>query len=87
MGSNLIFTFRRADAARSADVALWVQVSSDLDDWTSHAGYTVGASSATSSPGVMVIEAGPDHTDIVTVTIPKAQDGRKFARLMVTIAP
>jgi len=87
VGSNLIFTFNRNNAAETPDAALFVQVSSDLTDWTGHPGYSVGATTATSSPGVNVNPSGPGNTDIITVTIPKATDARKYARLKVMIAP
>jgi autotransporter-associated beta strand protein/T5SS/PEP-CTERM-associated repeat protein len=86
-GSNLIFTFKRSDAAETADVALLVQVSTDLVDWTTLPGYSVGATSAASTPGVDVNEAGPDNTDLITVTIPKAATAVKVARLRVTVTP
>jgi len=87
VGSNLIFTFSRADSSVTPDVALRVQVSADLTDWTSLPGYTVGATTATSSSGVDVNNAGPNNTDIITVTIPMAPNARKFARLNVTVGP
>jgi autotransporter-associated beta strand protein len=87
VGSNLIFTFKRSDAAETADVALLVQVSTDLVDWTTWPGYSVGATSAVSTPGVDVNEAGPDNTDLITVTIPKGAAAVKVARLKVTVTP
>ena len=87
VGPNLIFTFSRADSSVTPDVALQVQVSADLADWTSLPGYTVGATTATSTPGVDVNNAGPNNTDIITVTIPLAANVTKFARLTVTVTP
>ena len=88
VGSNLIFTFNRAKSSATPDVALKVRVSTDLADWTSIPGYTIGATTATSTtPGVEVNAAGPNNTDLITVTIPMAPDVKKFARLAVTVAP
>lgn len=87
-GTNLILTFNRKDSSETTDVALQVQVSADLSDWTSLSGYSIGATTGTSTtPGVNVNEAGPDDTDIITVTIPMAPHAAKFARLTVAITP
>lgn len=80
-GGNLKFTFTRDDNSESSDVALRVEVSSDLSHWST--GYNVGADSAGSSAGVEVLENGA-HDDLITVTIPLGTDARKFVRLKAT---
>jgi autotransporter-associated beta strand protein len=86
VGTDLKFTFTRKDSSETADVGLVVQVSTNLTDWTTIPGYTVGASTGTSTAGVNVNEGGGSD-DIITVTIPKGSDVKKFARLNVTITP
>jgi len=86
VGTDLIFTFNRKDSSETPDVGLRVEVSTDLTDWTSLPGYDVGATTASSSPGVNVAENGAND-DIITVTIPMGAAAKKFARLTVTIAP
>ncbi|MCX6865688.1 MAG: autotransporter-associated beta strand repeat-containing protein [Verrucomicrobia bacterium] len=83
VGTDLVLTFTRTDIAETPDVSLLVQVSTDLSDWTSIAGYPIGA---TSSAGVVVTEGGAAD-DIITVTIPKGSDVKKFARLIVVVTP
>lgn len=88
VGNNLILTFNRKDSSETTDVGLLVEVSPDLTDWTALPSYTIGAThAAPTSPGVVINEAGPDDTDIITVTIPMAPHAKKFARLAVTITP
>jgi autotransporter-associated beta strand protein len=83
VGTDLVLTFTRTDIAETPDVSLLVQVSTDLSDWTSIAGIPIGASS---SAGVLVTEGGAAD-DIITVTIPKLTDLKKFARLIVVVTP
>lgn len=85
-GSNLILTFKRADSSETPEVGLRVEVSTDLTHWTTIPGYVIGAGNAApTSLGVDINEAGPDNTDIITVTIPMVPNANKFARLAVTV--
>jgi autotransporter-associated beta strand protein len=86
VGTNLVMNLTRVDSSETADVGLEVQVSNDLQDWTTIAGYTIGSDTATSTSGVVVSEnAAADDT--ITVTIPKGTAPSKFARLRVVITP
>jgi len=81
VGSNLIYSFKRKGSSKSSDVTLRVEVSSDMIHWNTS--YTIGADTATSSPGVVMVQNGAGD-DIITVTIPKGSDARKFVRLAAT---
>lgn len=86
-GTDLVLTFKRKQSSATPDVALRVNVSADLTDWTSLPGYTIGTTTATSTAGVEVNPAGPDNTDIITVRIPMSPHVKKFAQLRVTVTP
>ena len=83
-GGNLILSFPRAVSSETGDISLQVEVSTDLSDWTSHAGYVIGATTATSSAGVTVTQNGT-NPDTITVTIPRNGEVTKYARLKVTV--
>ena len=83
-GEYLKFTFTRTDRSETSDVALRVQVSPDLIDWTTAPGYDIGAASVL--PNVMVTENGLGD-DLIEVLIPQGSDAMKYARLKVTISP
>jgi hypothetical protein len=84
VGSGLVFTFPRADASETPDIAVQVETGTDLNAWP--VTYLVGADTESASPGVAVVENGSDP-DTITVTIPKGSDAKKFARLKVTVTP
>ncbi len=84
IGGNMVFTFSRVDSSETADVALKLQTSTDLADWTTQPTYTIGADTASSTGGVVVAENGV-AADTVTVTVPGA--AKKFARLNVITTP
>jgi fibronectin-binding autotransporter adhesin len=84
VGNDLVFSFSRVDSSETPDVAVAVEIGTSLDSWPTV--YNVGADTAGSSAGVSVSENGTDP-DTITVTIPKAADLRKFARLRVTVTP
>ena len=81
-GDNFTFTFRRDHAAMTADISLAIEVGTDLDNFGFT--YVVGANTATSTAGVTVTDNGT--YDTVTLTIARAPDDAKFARLRVTVA-
>ena len=82
----ITFSFSREDSSETPDVTTIVQVSTDLVDWTTLPSYTVGATTATSTAGVVVAENG-SAPDTITVTIPDTGAAKKFARLSVVITP
>ncbi len=81
-GGNLVFTFIRAQSSKTADVSVKIDVGTTLAAWPSS--FTVGNTTAASSPGVTVTDNG-NGTDTVTLTVTQAPDAKKFARLVVTI--
>jgi hypothetical protein len=82
-GDNFIFTFQRDRGAMTADITLAIEVNTDLANMTGGSSYLVGATTGTSSAGVTVTDNGPKDT--VTLTVPRAPDSRKFARLVVIV--
>lgn len=81
--SALVLTFPRDDRSESPDLTLTAEAGGDLAAWTRV--FTVGATSATSSPEVAIVENG-DLADTVTVTIPKNGATKLFARVKATVA-
>jgi hypothetical protein len=63
-------------------VSVKIEVGTELGIWPNV--FTVGSSTASSTAGVSVIDNG-NGTDTVTLTVPKAPDTKKFARLKVAI--
>lgn len=84
-GDNFIFTFQRDRAAMTADISLAIEVGTDLGNLSGADVYLVGATTGSSSAGVTVADNG--SKDTVTLTIPRAPDFRKFARLVVIVDP
>jgi autotransporter-associated beta strand protein len=80
---NLLFTFTRDHQSLTPDIAVAVQVSDDLVDWTES--YAVGSDTASSDEGITVVQN--DTSDTVTLTIPMAAGAKRFARLAVTVTP
>jgi len=83
-GGDLVFSFDRADRSESPDLTILVEAGTRLGTWPEV--FTVGSTSALSSPGVTVVENG-DSADTVTVRIPRGSAGSKFARLRAVLAP
>lgn len=81
-GDNFTFTFRRDRAAMTADISLAIEVGTDLGNFGFT--YVVGTDTANSTAGVTVTDNGT--YDTVKLTIARAPDDTKFARLRVTVA-
>ncbi len=85
-GGNLVFTFKRNQASKTADTTVAIEVGTTLASWPTV--YTVGndnsGSNAGSTPGVTVTDSGGGF-DTVTLTVAQAPDAKKFARLKVTV--
>ena len=75
-GSDLVVTFKRSDESELQPVAVKVQTSTTLAGWADFA--TIGA---TDGSGYTVSEDG-SNPDLITVTIPKGADLKKFARVV-----
>jgi uncharacterized delta-60 repeat protein len=80
----LLFTLLRNDASEVSAVTLSVDSSTNLITWSDT--FAIGATTATSSPGVTISENGT-APDLITVSIPLGAEQTRFARLKVTIAP
>jgi len=83
VGDSFTFTFQRDHAAMTEDVTVMIEVG--ISPETLNTLYLVGADTATSSDGVTV--TNNVASDTVTLTIPRAPDDKKFARLRVNITP
>ncbi len=83
-GQSLLLSFFRVDASETPDTTLIVSTGSDLTAWPQK--FTIGATTATSTPGVTIMENG-SNPDFITVAFPSGQDMRRFARLEITVAP
>jgi fibronectin-binding autotransporter adhesin len=81
-GTNMTFAFVRDRGSVDPSVSVAIEVGTDPGTWP-HV-FPVGADTATSHPDVTVTD-NLDGTDTITLTIPKAPDTRKFARLKVVI--
>jgi hypothetical protein len=78
------FHFQRKRGAEDGIAVVLIEVGDDLNGWEDS--YRVGPTTATSTPGVMVMENTPTGYDTITLALPAAAQGRKFARLNVTTA-
>ena len=84
IGNDLVFTFSRVDSSETGDLTLTVQAGTTLALWPEV--FAIGADNAGSSAGVNIVE-NAGAADTITVTIPKAGEFKKFARLNAVIAP
>jgi hypothetical protein len=80
--SNMTFTFVRDRDSVDANVSVAIEVGTELGVWPNL--FTVGGNTASSTAGVTVTDNG-NGTDTITLTVPRAPDTRKFARLKVGI--
>lgn len=86
VGGNMVFTFQRVQSSINATTGLSIEVGTTLTSWPSI--YTVGANTAGSTLGVQVAKDTPTAgTDRVMLTVPRAPNAAKFARLKVVQKP
>ena len=81
-GGNLVFTFERDQDSKVPGTSVAIEAGTTLAAWLTV--YTVGNTTGTSSAGVTVTD-NLDGSDTVTLTVTRAPDALKFARLRVTI--
>ena len=81
-GGNMTFTFVRDRDSVDAKVSVAIEVGPNLGTWPNT--FTVGPNTADSSAGVTVTNNG-NGTDTITLTVLRAPDAKKFARLKVII--
>jgi hypothetical protein len=86
-GTNVTFTFLRAQNSIDPETALWIETGTDLATWDSAPSpYTV-PDGASADPPVTVVKDSPEAgKDTVTLTVPQ-DSSQKFARLKVLITP
>ncbi len=82
--TSIIFTFNRADTSETPDTTVTVEASTNLAGFP--ISYTIGSTTANSSPGVTIAENGA-APDTVTVVVPRGTNPSTFVRLNVNIAP
>lgn len=86
VGGNMVFTFQRIQSSINATTALSIEVGTTLTSLPSI--YTVGANTAGSTLGVEVAKDTPTAgTDRVMLTVARAPDAAKFARLKAVQTP
>ncbi len=85
-GTDLVFTFKRAQSSIDGTTTVAIQVGTTLAAWPDS--YNVPETAQANNPGVTVQKDTPAvGTDTVTLRVVKAPDATKFARLVVTPAP
>jgi hypothetical protein len=84
-GGNLVFSFQRSQDSIDGSTTLAIQVSSDLISWSNS--YNVPGSAQINNLGVTVSKDTSAGFDTIILTVPRALNIRKFARLVVTPAP
>lgn len=86
-GSNMTLTFiRDRDSIDPGKTTVTIEVSTDLATWNTPPSPYAVPDVVTAGPPVAVVNNG-DGTDTVTLTVAKAPDAKKFARLKVVITP
>lgn len=81
-GTNVTFTFVRNRQSIANGTEVSIKVGTDLVNWP--VSHDVPDAPVVAVPGVSVVD-NLDGTDTVTLSIPRAPDLRKFARLVVEI--
>ena len=84
-GANMVFSFQRSQDSIDGSTTLAIQVSPDLISWPDS--YNVPGSAQINNPGVTVSKDTSAGFDTIILTVPRALNIRKFARLVVTPAP
>ncbi len=83
-GGDVLFTFVRDQASIDGTTAVAIEVGTTLAAWPET--YAVPGTAVTNNPGVTVVKDSPAvGKDTVTLTLPRAPDAKKFARLKVTV--
>ena len=83
-GGNLVVTFQRAVGSKNPDTKVYFEVATTLGASAVWTPYVVGDDTASSALEVTVGAAVGGY-ETVTLTIPRAPDVQKFARLRVTV--
>ncbi len=87
-GGDFVFSFVRDQASIAVGVAVTIEVGTDLASWPDSYSVPDADTAGVVNPGVTVVEDSPGvGSDTVTLTVPKAPDTKKFARLKVAVTP
>ena len=85
-GGDLVFTFKRVQASIDGSTTVEIEVGTDLLNWPVPSKYAVpDTATGPVNPGVTVVKDAPADFDTITLTVPRAPDATKFARLKVTV--
>ena len=84
-GANMVFSFQRSQASIDGTTTVAIEDSPDLISWPDS--YNVPGPAQVNNPGVTVEKDTSVGFDTITLTVPRAPDAAKFARLLVTPAP
>jgi hypothetical protein len=85
-GGDVLFTFVRDQASIDGTTTVAIEVGTTLAAWPDS--YSVPGTAVANNPGVTVVKDAPvAGKDTVTLTIPRAPDAKKFARLKVVVGP
>jgi hypothetical protein len=81
-----VFTFVRDQQSIDGTTALTIETGTNLVTWPNS--YSVPNTAAVANPGVPVTKGVPTaRKDTIVLTVPRAPDAKKFARLNVVITP
>jgi autotransporter-associated beta strand protein len=88
-GSDMLFTFYRAQNSIDPKTSTVIEVSTNLETWdTDPSPYLVPDVATTANPGVSVEKNNPSAgADKITLRVPQSPATKKFARLKVMITP
>lgn len=88
-GSDMLFTFYRAQNSIDPKTSIAIEVSTNLTTWnTAPSPYAVPDGATTANPGVSVGKNQPSvGTDKITLRVPQSAATKNFTRLKVIIAP
>jgi len=84
-GANMVFSFQRSQTSIDGTTTVAIEVSPDLISWPDS--YNVPGPAQVNNPGVTVSKDTSAGFDTITLTVPRAPNITKFARLVVTPAP
>jgi autotransporter-associated beta strand protein len=79
-GNDFIYTFKRTDFSES-DRILYVQFSTDLNDWSES--HNVSSNSSVSGSATITVAENGNADDTITVTRPKGTATQLFARIFI----
>jgi autotransporter-associated beta strand protein len=84
-GANMVFSFQRSQTSIDGTTTVAIEVGTDLISWPDS--YNVPGPAQVNNPGVTVSKDTSAGFDTITLTVPRAPNITKFARLVVTPAP